>query len=213
MKTNFSCSPADRPCATFCWPYSTIPTISPTRPLHKSSFLHGLSLPSPNYLASSTGQRVPARSQAQPSHATMASKTASAFQVHSAPPAGYQHGPASPQDAWNHMQDRSGVRGTASHQQPVQQPAQQQQQRQPYNQQPPMAYQSLVQQPRPIPSEWQEGYCECFSPLSLGLKAGCCPCVVYGKTHHRLRNDGDMSQYDCCNVSVCRACLLQLIPS
>lgn len=117
----------------------------------------------------------------------------------SAPPAVHQDAHASSQEAWNHMQDRHGVYATPQQQHAPLQPARQlplqQQQR-------PMPYESLVR-PQGAPREWQEGYCECCSPFSLCMESWCCPCLVYGRTHHRLRNDGDMSNFDTCNGSVC----------
>jgi hypothetical protein len=30
-----------------------------------------------------------------------------------------------------------------------------------------------------------------------------CPCIVYGRAHHRVKNNGNMNAYSCCNLSVC----------
>lgn len=137
---------------------------------------------------------------------TSGSKAGSSSHARSAPPDVHQDAHASSQDAWNHLQDRDGVYAT-----PQQPPAQLQPARQyptqlqaPYrHRQRPVPYQSLVQ-PQGYPHEWSEGYCtDCCSPFSLCLETWCCKCLVYGRTHHRLRNDGDMSNFDFCNVSVC----------
>lgn len=50
---------------------------------------------------------------------------------------------------------------------------------------------------------WVTSLFGCFSPFSTCLVGCCVPCVTYGKTRHRVRNNGDLGGYSCCNGSVC----------
>ncbi|KYK62079.1 hypothetical protein DCS_03224 [Drechmeria coniospora] len=53
-------------------------------------------------------------------------------------------------------------------------------------------------------SPWHAGFFECFKPIDLCLISCCLPCVTFGKTHHRLRKNGDLVGYEPINTS----CLL-----
>jgi Cys-rich protein (TIGR01571 family) len=51
--------------------------------------------------------------------------------------------------------------------------------------------------------------CTPFGPSLCPIKlthTGClswwCPCIIYGRTRHRIRSNGDMNGYSCCNGSV-----------
>ncbi|KAF2657327.1 PLAC8-domain-containing protein [Lophiostoma macrostomum CBS 122681] len=48
---------------------------------------------------------------------------------------------------------------------------------------------------------WSSGLFGCFSPPDLCLLTCCLPCVTFGKTHHRLRKNGDMQGYEPINTS------------
>ncbi|KAF2683450.1 PLAC8-domain-containing protein [Lentithecium fluviatile CBS 122367] len=56
----------------------------------------------------------------------------------------------------------------------------------------------------PTSRQWSNGFWGCFSPPSLCCLTCCVPCVTFGKTHHRLRKNGDMQGYEPINTS----CLL-----
>ena len=49
-------------------------------------------------------------------------------------------------------------------------------------------------------AEWEHGLFECFNPIDTCLMTWCCPCVTFGKTHHRLRR-GDVSSWSPLNAS------------
>lgn len=49
---------------------------------------------------------------------------------------------------------------------------------------------------------WHAGLFECFTPIDLCLTTYFLPCVTFGKTHHRLRNNGSLEGYQPVNTSV-----------
>ncbi|KAF2008146.1 PLAC8-domain-containing protein [Amniculicola lignicola CBS 123094] len=49
--------------------------------------------------------------------------------------------------------------------------------------------------------EWHHKGSSCCSPFSTCLLSWCCPCFVYGKTHYRVKNKGEMQGYSACNGS------------
>ncbi|KAM7210204.1 PLAC8 family domain containing protein [Rhypophila decipiens] len=51
---------------------------------------------------------------------------------------------------------------------------------------------------------WYTTLFGCFSPIDLCCMTYCLPCVTFGKTHHRLRKDGNLAGYEPINTS----CLL-----
>jgi hypothetical protein len=53
---------------------------------------------------------------------------------------------------------------------------------------------------------WHESFLGCFNPIDLCLVTYCCPCVTFGKTHHRLRKDPNLAGYEAINTSVRRRC-------
>ncbi|OIW22967.1 PLAC8-domain-containing protein [Coniochaeta ligniaria NRRL 30616] len=53
---------------------------------------------------------------------------------------------------------------------------------------------------------WHESFLGCFSPIDLCCMTYCCPCVTFGKTHHRLRKDVNLAGYEPINTS----CLMVL---
>lgn len=50
---------------------------------------------------------------------------------------------------------------------------------------------------------WSSSFWACFSPFGLCCQAYWCPCIVFGKTHHRLHKDRDLAGYKTLNASVC----------
>jgi hypothetical protein len=42
----------------------------------------------------------------------------------------------------------------------------------------------------------------CFNPIDTCLMSWCLPCVTFGKTHHRLRKNGNLDGYEPINTSV-----------
>ncbi|RYO74287.1 hypothetical protein DL766_007016 [Monosporascus sp. MC13-8B] len=51
---------------------------------------------------------------------------------------------------------------------------------------------------------WYASFFGCFNPVDLCLMTWCLPCVTFGKTHHRLRENGNLDGYEPINTS----CLL-----
>ncbi|KAG8409294.1 hypothetical protein J3459_017601 [Metarhizium acridum] len=51
---------------------------------------------------------------------------------------------------------------------------------------------------------WAAGFFDCFSPIDTCLITYCLPCVTFGKTHHRVRKNGNLDGYEPINTS----CLL-----
>ncbi|KAJ6441431.1 Class II DAHP synthetase family protein [Purpureocillium lavendulum] len=51
---------------------------------------------------------------------------------------------------------------------------------------------------------WFAGFFDCFNPIDTCLITYCLPCVTFGKTHHRIRKNGDLTGYEPINTS----CLL-----
>jgi hypothetical protein len=49
---------------------------------------------------------------------------------------------------------------------------------------------------------WYTSFFACFSPIDTCLLSWCCPCVVFGRTHHRLRKSSDLAGYEPINTSV-----------
>ncbi|KAK1836780.1 DUF614 domain-containing protein [Podospora conica] len=60
--------------------------------------------------------------------------------------------------------------------------------------------------PEPSSRGWMTSFFGCFSPFSTCLVTCCVPCVTYGKTRHRLRNNGDLAGYSCCNSGCLLLC-------
>ncbi|PQE04248.1 DUF614 domain protein [Rutstroemia sp. NJR-2017a BVV2] len=92
------------------------------------------------------------------------------------------------------------------HPAPAQHPLQQQLQPQ---QQQPIYYGAVAH------SSWATDMWDCFQPAELCLKACCLPCIVYGKTQHRLQNP-TLAGYqplnnDCCIWSAAQYCGLGCI--
>jgi hypothetical protein len=49
---------------------------------------------------------------------------------------------------------------------------------------------------------WYTSFFGCFSPIDTCLLTWCCPCVVFGRTHHRLRKNANMEGFEPINTSV-----------
>lgn len=49
---------------------------------------------------------------------------------------------------------------------------------------------------------WYASFFGCFSPIDTCLMTYCCPCVVFGRTHHRLRKGARLEGYQPINTSV-----------
>jgi len=48
---------------------------------------------------------------------------------------------------------------------------------------------------------WSSGFFECFNPIDTCLMTWCCPCVTFGRTHHRLHKDANLAGYSAVNAS------------
>ncbi|MDI1491432.1 MAG: hypothetical protein OHK93_002641 [Ramalina farinacea] len=51
-------------------------------------------------------------------------------------------------------------------------------------------------------TEWTTGFFSCFQPIDLCAITCCCPCITFGKTHHRLNKDARLAGYSPVNASV-----------
>jgi len=67
---------------------------------------------------------------------------------------------------------------------------------------------AVVEQPEtvtaPAPAgaaPWHNRFIEFFAPVDTCLVTCCCPCITFGKTHHRLRKDPSMRDYSPVNPS------------
>ncbi|KAK6506701.1 hypothetical protein TWF481_005160 [Arthrobotrys musiformis] len=60
------------------------------------------------------------------------------------------------------------------------------------------------------PGSWEHGMCGCFGDCGKCCLTCWCPCITYGKIHHRLRNN-DMSNYSSCNGSCWGFCGLMCL--
>ncbi|RDW67021.1 hypothetical protein BP5796_09770 [Coleophoma crateriformis] len=49
--------------------------------------------------------------------------------------------------------------------------------------------------------KWQAAFFGCFNPIDTCCITCCCPCVTFGKTHHRLRKDPNLNGYSPINTS------------
>jgi hypothetical protein len=49
---------------------------------------------------------------------------------------------------------------------------------------------------------WHSNFIEFWNPLDTCLVTWCLPCVTFGKTHHRLRKNGNLDGYQPVNTSV-----------
>ncbi|KAF8474618.1 PLAC8 family-domain-containing protein [Kalaharituber pfeilii] len=63
-----------------------------------------------------------------------------------------------------------------------------------------------------INGEWETGFCSCFSPIGTCCLGAWCPCILYGRTHHRLEHNGSLDGYSCCNSSCCFYGCLTILP-
>jgi len=59
----------------------------------------------------------------------------------------------------------------------------------------------LTQPTGPDHSAWHEGFFDCCTPVDTCLLTCCCPCITFGKTHHRLNKDAALKGYSPVNVS------------
>ncbi|KAI1817953.1 PLAC8-domain-containing protein [Poronia punctata] len=53
---------------------------------------------------------------------------------------------------------------------------------------------------------WHNGFFDCFNPIDTCLVTWFLPCVTFGKTHHRLRKDGDLKGWEPINTSCMLFC-------
>lgn len=49
---------------------------------------------------------------------------------------------------------------------------------------------------------WYTSLFGCFNPIDLCCMTYCLPCVTFGKTHHRLRKDGNLAGWEPINTTV-----------
>ena len=71
-------------------------------------------------------------------------------------------------------------------------------------------HRTITQAPGEAP--WTNNFFSCFSPADTCFVTCCCPCVTFGKTHHRLQNNGDLSTYSPLNFSVSALLAPRMVP-
>lgn len=49
---------------------------------------------------------------------------------------------------------------------------------------------------------WFAGFFDCFNPIDTCLISWCVPCVTFGRAHHRMHKDPELSGYEVVNTSV-----------
>ncbi|KAJ4986976.1 hypothetical protein SVAN01_07517 [Stagonosporopsis vannaccii] len=49
--------------------------------------------------------------------------------------------------------------------------------------------------------DWHHSGTSCCTPFSTCCLTWWCPCVTYGRTRHRMKSNGNMKDYSCCNTS------------
>jgi hypothetical protein len=49
---------------------------------------------------------------------------------------------------------------------------------------------------------WYHSIFNCFAPIDTCFLSCCCPCVVFGRTHHRLHRDSELKGWEPVNTSV-----------
>ncbi|EAT86781.1 hypothetical protein HBI56_131210 [Parastagonospora nodorum] len=59
--------------------------------------------------------------------------------------------------------------------------------------------------------EWHHSGTSCCSPIGTCCLSWWCPCIVVGRTHHRIKYNGNMDGYTCCNLSCMGFCGLACI--
>ncbi|KAF2175118.1 hypothetical protein K469DRAFT_702992 [Zopfia rhizophila CBS 207.26] len=48
---------------------------------------------------------------------------------------------------------------------------------------------------------WHHNGSSCCRPFGTCMLTCFCPCITYGRTRHRIKQDGDLKAYSCCNAS------------
>ncbi|KAH8712130.1 PLAC8 family-domain-containing protein [Phaeosphaeriaceae sp. PMI808] len=59
--------------------------------------------------------------------------------------------------------------------------------------------------------DWHHSGSSCCTPIGTCCLSWWCPCIVYGRTHYRLKNNGNMDGYSCCNLGCAGFCGLSCI--
>ncbi|KAH7093630.1 PLAC8 family-domain-containing protein [Paraphoma chrysanthemicola] len=54
--------------------------------------------------------------------------------------------------------------------------------------------------------DWHHSGSACCTPIGTCCLSWWCPCIVYGRTHHRVKNNGDMNGYSACNLACAGFC-------
>ncbi|KAK4693486.1 hypothetical protein P7C71_g3921, partial [Lecanoromycetidae sp. Uapishka_2] len=48
---------------------------------------------------------------------------------------------------------------------------------------------------------WSSSFFGCFDPIDTCAITCCCPCITFGKTHHRIHKDASLAGYSVLNAS------------
>ncbi|KAF2250060.1 PLAC8-domain-containing protein [Trematosphaeria pertusa] len=59
--------------------------------------------------------------------------------------------------------------------------------------------------------EWHHSGASCCSPIGTCCLAWWCPCILFGRTRYRTKNNGNMSGHSCCNGSCAAFCGLMCL--
>ena len=61
---------------------------------------------------------------------------------------------------------------------------------------------TIHQKSAPDARNWSNAFFGCCSPIDTCLVTYCCPCVTFGKTHHRMHKNQNLEGYQAVNTSV-----------
>lgn len=50
---------------------------------------------------------------------------------------------------------------------------------------------------------WSSQFFDCFNPIDSCVLSCCCPCVMFGRIHHRMHKDRNLAGFSFVNASVC----------
>ncbi|KAF1966054.1 hypothetical protein BU23DRAFT_487819 [Bimuria novae-zelandiae CBS 107.79] len=58
--------------------------------------------------------------------------------------------------------------------------------------------------------DWHHSALSCCSPISICCLGWLCPCMLYGRTRHRLKHNGNVGGFSSCNVDCCTYAMVGL---
>jgi PLAC8 family len=58
---------------------------------------------------------------------------------------------------------------------------------------------------------WSSDFFDCLNPVDSCVLSCCCPCVMFGRVHHRMHKDRNLAGFDFVNASVRFTMLVRLV--